>query len=457
MKKLNSILFFLVPFWCLGLFLGDLYPLVELWSFISLLIISLCISVNKHRSIAWVLIWMSFLSIAAIFSSSKKVRSNSLIDQVGGEKQSYLAVIKTEPSARTNSIRFEIEILADSSHLFKDLGAFIYFSKESTFSQLQYGDTIEFHAQLERPRPIQGSEFDYPMYLFRKEIYFTGFIPDSKCLLYSKNDTKSLEQLILIWRKRCLGKVINWKMGEVQTALAAGILLGIRQDISSEIKDQFARIGVIHVLAVSGLHLGIWYMCFIFLFSHLPRTLLFFKPIGIICLLWFIAFLTGGSPSVIRAAAMFSLISLNELFSKGRNSLHIVALSAIVLTSINPYLFFQLGFQLSYSAILGIVLLYPWLNESWSTPWLALKKIKSLSAVSISAQIATAPLSIYTFHRFPYLFLPANLIVVPMVTLLVYLGFMSLILDLTGMLPPILIKGIELLINAILWVSSAFA
>lgn len=208
------------------------------------------------------------------------------------------------------------------------------------------------------------------------------------------------------------------------------LLFGQRQEISDELYDNYKAAGVVHILAVSGLHVGILMLIFELLFNPL-KFLSFGKPLktfSVVVLLWCFAVLTGLSPSVTRAVLMFSLFSIARGIQRPSNSLNTLCLSAFILLVIDSKLLWNIGFQLSYAAVAAIIIIKPQLDK-----WIVFKNkllnyFLELFKVSVAAQLGVFPLSIYYFHQFPSLFFLANLAVIPCLVLLLHLGTFIVIL-----------------------------
>ena len=184
-----------------------------------------------------------------------------------------------------------------------------------------------------------------------------------------------------------------------------------------------------HVLAVSGLHVGVIFLIFNQLLGFLDKLKYgsFGKGIMLLLILWGYALITGLSPSVLRAATMFSFVVVAKITSRNSNFYNTLAASALVLLIYNPLFIKDVGFQLSYIAVIGIVIMQPWIIKWFNFKWWLPKQIWEITAVSIAAQIATFPLGILYFHQFPNYFMLANLIVIPAAILILYLGLVSLL------------------------------
>jgi competence protein ComEC len=214
-----------------------------------------------------------------------------------------------------------------------------------------------------------------------------------------------------------------------ERALVKALVLGQRDELDGEQRDAFVRSGTIHVLAVSGMHVGLIFAILTFLFGWWGEggRARFFRGILILLALWCYAGLTGGAPSVLRATIMFSLFTLANMSAQRTDHLNSLFGAAFVLILWDPDMLWRIGFQLSFLAVLGIILFYRPIKGLWSPENKLLRGIWSLAVVSCSAQLLTAPVSLYLFRAFPVWFLPANIIVVTAVGISVY-GSVALIL-----------------------------
>jgi competence protein ComEC len=211
---------------------------------------------------------------------------------------------------------------------------------------------------------------------------------------------------------------------EDEYAVGAALMLGYSDKLDAEILSAYSNTGALHILSVSGLHVAIVYVVFNWLLFFLDKVKhgSILKAVILILLLWFYSALTGLSPSVLRAATMFSFIIIAKSLNRHTNIYNTLAASAFLLLTINPYLIMEVGFQLSYIAVIGIVFLQPKISRFYETDNWLLDQAWSITSVSIAAQIATFPMGLFYFHQFPNYFLLSNFIVIPISTLIIYLG-----------------------------------
>lgn len=298
----------------------------------------------------------------------------------------------------------------------------VYIAKDSL--QYNYGDRLWVQGSPQKVKPpANPSEFHYQRYLSFHRIHYQLYVPNNR--LQKQGEGGGLIRKAAInYRKQLLQTLENHSVSGEELAIASALLLGFKQDLQTETVHAFASSGAMHVLAVSGLHVGIIYLIFhsLFLFMERKRWSKILKAILLIIILWGYALLTGLSPSVMRAATMFSFVIVGKSISRKTNIYNTLAASAFCLLIINPNLLFEVGFQLSYLAVLGIVFLQ---NELYVLltfkNWL-FDKMWAISCVSIAAQMATFPLGLLYFHQFPNYFLLSNLAVIPLATIILQLG-----------------------------------
>ena len=236
-------------------------------------------------------------------------------------------------------------------------------------------------------------------------------------------------------------------------AVVAAMALGDKSQLTRELKDTYAVSGASHILALSGLHLGILYTLLSLLFSRRRWQVL--SQVVIIVCIWLFVFLVGMSASVVRSAVMFTVYALLSLGHRDKMSVNTLAFAAIVMLLLNPKSLFDAGFQMSFMAVLAILLFYPLFESVWSQPFLfdhrIFKWLWTMLAVSCAAQIGVAPLIAYYFGRFSNYFLLTNLVVVPAATLILYLSLLVLLIP---SLAYLLIYIVEALNHLLSWIAT---
>lgn len=247
--------------------------------------------------------------------------------------------------------------------------------------------------------------------------------------------------------------IIDKLVPEKIAALTKAILLGNKSDLDVETKNQFANSGAMHVLAVSGLHVGIIaYLLnglFQFLFHGNKRK---WAVILLILTLWFYAFLTGLSASVTRAVFMFSVLIASQLIQRQYSPLNTLAFTALVLLIWNPLTLFDIGFQLSFLAMVGIFTMYDKIERVILPQQLYLKKLWQGTAIGLAAQVFTVPVSIYYFHQFPNYFILSNIGVMLFSSLILGLGIAILVVGKIPYLNQLVGVGLIISVSALIYV-----
>jgi competence protein ComEC len=276
------------------------------------------------------------------------------------------------------------------------------------------------------PAAFPGA-FDYGQFMAANDVY-RHFYADR---IFVANDTEPHAGLMILAsrvRAKVLEALGQMDLSEESRALAAALLVGYRDWVDEDHRSNFAAAGTMHVLAVSGLHVGIVYVVLVFLLglNRSPFGRWWKIPI-LLSAIWFYAFVAGLSPSVMRAAAMFSFFAIGQAFKRGTNSYNMMLAAAALLLWLNPKVMFSVGFQLSYAAVWGIVSLVPLLQKLWQPQNKVLHKVRDLLFVSLAAQLATLPFTAYYFQQFPTWFLLGNLLVLPIIPVVMYVGGLSVL------------------------------
>ncbi len=303
----------------------------------------------------------------------------------------------------------------------------IYFKKENNSKQLQqlgYGSELIFSHPLQ---PIKNSgnpaAFNYERYAAFQGIYHQVFLEPGNYAVLPQKRTDWLTAFIFAARERVLKNIVNYIQGKKEAGLAEALLVGYKDDLDKTLVQSYSNTGVVHIIAISGMHMGLIYWLLSIVLAPLKKRKQTSWMVAVIMItgLWLFALLAGGGPSILRSAVMFTCIVIAE--STGRKTFiyNSLAASAFILLCINPFWLWDAGFQLSYSAVLSIVIfMKPVYNALYFKNKLV-DNIWKLIAVSLAAQVLTTPVSIYHFHQFPVYFLLTNLLAVPLSSLIVLL------------------------------------
>jgi competence protein ComEC len=344
-----------------------------------------------------------------------------------GEEHTYIAEIISPPSEKSRSVLYELLLISNIDKDKRlDNNVLGYFAKDSLSLSLQAGEHILLNAVFEKAREFGNPyEFDYPRYLKYKGISATSHILVGNWKKLDENAPFSIVNLAIQSRDKLLSIYKNLGISGDEYGVLAALTLGYRDELSQDLELSYAAAGVTHVLSVSGMHVGVIFIVLEFLlaFMNRKRSSRILKAVIIIVFLWFYSFMTGLTPSVVRSALMLSLIVFSKVINRNSDTYNTVFISAFFMLIYNPYYLFDVGFQLSYLAVLGIVYFQPKLMGLWKTNNKFLKPLWSLLTVSLAAQIVTTPLSLYYFHNFPNYFWVSNLIIVPISSLIIYLAF----------------------------------
>ena len=293
-------------------------------------------------------------------------------------------------------------------------------------------------------------QFNYKKYLSDKSVYLQiKVLPDNHIKLRNRN--KSLRESGLKLREKIIEHLQNQPFGKDELAVIQAVLLGYRHDVDKTLSDNYKAAGAMHIMAISGLHIGVILMILNYILK--PLILLpggrILKLILSVLILWGFALLSGFSVSILRAVTMFSFLAYALYLNRPGSTYNILALSIFfILLVLDPLMLFQVGFQLSYAAVLSIVWLYPKLISLWHPENILLRRVWQLCCAGTSAQLGVLPLSLYYFHQFPTLFLISNLIIVPFLGLIIGAGLLIIILAVLDHVPVIMISIYNQMIQA---------
>jgi competence protein ComEC len=314
----------------------------------------------------------------------------------------------------------------------------VYLEREDRCRELVPGDCISASGRLLRYEdPVNPFEFNYGAYQRGKGVSYHLYLDSSSwvpCPAYAARGLQIRSKLI----RRTLMEQINRNIeGSDERAILYSLLLGYRAELGQDVKQQFVRSGSMHILAVSGLHVGILYILPAFLIGKIRGSVTgrLLATLALLALLWSYALLTGLSPSVVRAVSMCSVHRMALLMGRRTGIFHVLSLTAFVMVLSRPGIIFETGFQLSFAAVAGIAGFQKPLSMMIPTKgWLA-RRTWQLVTVSLAAQLATAPLSLFYFHQFSNVFILSNLAVIPLVTVILYVGLAFILLSSLGLYP----------------------
>lgn len=298
----------------------------------------------------------------------------------------------------------------------------IYFSKETRVDSLHYGTRIILSNHLQRIRNSGNpGAFDYARYCAMNDIHYQVYLRQEEVVTLTGSDVNVVREAIYKARTWLLGVLRNNIDGKSEIGIAEALLIGYRGDLDRSLLQSYSNTGVVHVIAISGLHLGMIYGLVAWLLRAIGRRRTkIFRMIILLLVLWGFSFLAGAGPSIVRSAIMFSCLVVADAFGRRSDGLNALAVSFFLLVATNPFNLWDVGFQLSYTAVAGILLFMRPITRQLFFRNPIMLRIWQLTAMTISAQVLTLPVMLYHFHQFPNLFLFTNLVVVPLSGLILF-------------------------------------
>jgi competence protein ComEC len=292
----------------------------------------------------------------------------------------------------------------------------LYFEKKAVHRKLKYGDIIIIAANLQ-PVSATGNPaaFDYRQYCYFQGLHYQAFLTEKNYKITSHKSINKFLDFVFLTREQVIYIMQKYVHGARESGLAQAILIGYKDNLDKELVQAYSNTGVVHVIAISGLHLGLIYAILLLLTSKLRNSSVgrIMQMLILVSCLWIFAIIAGASASVVRSAVMFTCIATGNVLARQSSIYNSLAASAFLLLCYNPFWLWDTGFQLSYAAVLSIVIyqkpvyhLLPITNKLLLMIW-------KTCAITLSAQILTTPVSLYYFHQFPNFFLITNFVAIP--------------------------------------------
>ncbi|MEM7383118.1 MAG: ComEC/Rec2 family competence protein [Bacteroidota bacterium] len=367
----------------------------------------------------------------SLFTYQERYTWDSLTHQLQ-DTEAYLATAIEDAQEKESSHRVTVVISQArmQGKWQRSQGRVRLYIASPTFAEIKYGDVLLVLGQPQAiAAPINPHAFDHRAWLRQDGICYQHFIHKSSTKKLYNAPPNYLRALVLQMRRYCSRILAQSISKKREQAVILALVLGTKDELDLATKVAYASAGTMHVLAVSGLHVGVLYGLLRALLGGPGNALRtnWWRTILLLAGLWIYACITGLAPSVLRATLMFSLVVVARLLGRASNIYNTLAGSAFMLLLGNPYWIFSVGFQLSYLAILGIVYLQPKIYRWIELKNVLLRQLWRLTAVSLAVQLATAPISLYYFHQFPTYFIVANWVVVPATFLMLSLGLAVLL------------------------------
>ncbi len=350
-----------------------------------------------------------------------------------------------KPTAKNYRFVGEIYNINDSISNGKIL---INFRKDKTTKDISVGMKLAIHAKiLQIQKPLNPDQFDYGSFLKNKSIYGQIYTDDLSISVFNTTD-KNLYYYSAIFRNRVIENLKKSGFNQKELGVVHALILGQRQDLDPTVLQNYQYAGVIHILSVSGLHVGFVLLFLNFFLNFLPNTNRFrvFKVLTLIIILWSFALVAGFSPSVVRSVTMFSFVAIGMYMRRKTYIFYTFYCSVFIILLFEPAFLFDVGFQLSYLALFFIL----WLQPEFAKILQPKNKIAShfldVFTVTLAAQLGTMPLSLYYFHQFPGLFFLANLLIMFLITVIMGVGLILVLITFWTVIPTFIAKILEKLI-----------
>jgi len=346
----------------------------------------------------------------------------------------YLVVkINNEPILKNGLLRFtaNVEESINNGKKTTTSGTLLIAIKDSGAKNLYYGDELLIPAKYNTiDPPFNPAEFNYKQYLAYKNIYYQAFLYQRQFVVLRTNTGNPLIAGSLRLRRQLVEKLKRNISDTGAFAVASTLILGYRADLSPDILQAYSKTGTVYVLTVSGAQVAIIYLLLAFALKFLDRYKhgRLIKAVIIIAIIWYYAVLTGLALAVCRVALMVSMVIIGKSFSRYVNTLNILAISAFLLLLYDPFFITEVGFQLSYLAVSGLIALQPIVYKWFKFKNVWADRLWAICSVSITAQVIIFPISAFYFHQFPVYFLISNVFVVIPSALIMYSGIFYLLL-----------------------------
>jgi competence protein ComEC len=412
----------------------------------------------RYKLLFPVVAYLLLIGMGILFTFLKDAKNDPSHLLHLGEVEGYLAVVEDLDQKKPNTFANRLEVRAvkkEGKYLPATGEVIIYHQLQRN---LKPGEVMWVQGNPSTiPPPYNPHEFDYGRFLANQQIFHSHFV-GAKLTKVGAVNHRPINNFVLLLRASVLEKIDRYVTTAHSNQIAKALLLGQNKNLEKEVSEAYITAGTMHVLAVSGLHVGIIYG-FFFLFIkpyQLPGRKRALYLSLIITIIWIYALITGMSPSVLRAATMFTLMALAQMKSRSPSIYNSLALSALILLVFDPFMLYSVGFQLSYMAVLGIVLLQPKIVEWWEPGNRIISYLWEITTVGIAAQLATFPISVHYFHVFPTYFILSNLIAIPGAFLVMACGIPFMVFSFIKPLAVILGGMVDFMLRIENWVMFSF-
>jgi competence protein ComEC len=384
------------------------------------------------------------MSTQTIHTDSYQKNHFTQLPKIFEQPHTFTIVLKEKLKSTANNQRY-IALVNQVDSTMCSGKLLLNINKDSLHHSFIIGNRLQIQGSLyPNMAPKNPFQFDYGTYLKNKQIYGQLYANATQ-IKVSFRIEKDVWYYAAQIRNTIIDNLKKDGFNATELNVAVALLLGQQQDIDPEIIKDYQFAGAVHILSVSGLHIGFVLLFVTFILKPVPNnkrgSLL--KLIVILCSLWLFGILAGLAPSVVRSVTMFSFVAIGQHLSRSVNMCHTLLVSILLILLVQPGFLFDVGFQLSYLALFFILWFHPLLSRLWEPKNKISKYIRDILSVSFAAQIGTLPLSLYYFHQFPGLFFITNLVIIPLTGFIMGLGVVVMVLAFVDLCPYFLSKTLE--------------
>lgn len=449
-----------------GLFIAHFGNFSSLFSIVffgvSFLILVVSIILKQKNYFGFLVLIASFgLGLLIDFIHFEPNRDHHYLHSITDENELFLIEIQIKERLKStlHNERYTAEVIALNNR--KSCGKIIFnLRKESVNKNFSIGSILHTKSTFyKNKKPSNPNQFDYGSYLANQNIYAQIYANKEEITVNPKVQ-KNWNYYASIIRNKIIRNLEQHHFKKEELSVVIALILGQQQDISKEVLRDYQYAGAVHILSVSGLHVGFILLFITTLLKPIPnnRKGTILKLIITLIGLWVFGVLAGLAPSVVRSVTMFSFVAIGLFLRRSVNIYHSLLVSMFLILLFRPSFLFDVGFQLSYLALFFII----WIQPIFKSIWTPKSKITiyfwDIITVSFAAQIGTLPLSIYYFHQFPGLFFVTNIIILPLLSIILAIALLVVVLASFDYVPFYLMRllewSIELLNTIIAWVAS---
>ncbi len=472
MINFKSIPFFKILFpYILGIScafqIGNIYSLHTLFLFAFLF---LCISflfqkffkkATQFKKITFIVainVFLFTLAFETCYLYNAKNNPNHYSHFVTNSKQSCLVTVDDIPVVTENYTKLLVNLncIEENNKWHAVFGKTIIYLKPDVNLKLTIGSQLFLNSKFSYLNPPKNpEEFNYKDFLESRNIFHTIFPKNEEAIFIPHKNNFQFSQIGTILKSHLVSVLRDSKLSKESFSICAALLVGYDDEIESDIIQSFSHSGTLHILSVSGMHTGVLYLVLIYIFSLFDKYDSYKKTkfVFVMTFLWLFVLITGLSPSILRAAIMLSLVLFGATFYKQGNSYNTLLLSAFIVLLYNPYLIKDVGFLLSYSAVFGIMYLYPILQKIYVFENKLLQNAWTGVLMSVAATVFTLPITLYFFHQFPIWFVFSNLIIIPISFVIMGAAALFLILYKITVINYALVFIINTSTSLMLWIA----